>query len=80
MIAFGGQRSKESLKIMEELQVCKLKPSICIYFAWKQKREWGLVILDEVHVVPAHMFRKVLTVTQAHCKMGLTGILIYHSD
>ncbi len=38
-----------------------------------QKREWGLVILDEVHVVPAHMFRKVLTVTQAHCKLGLTG-------
>ena len=22
-------------------------------------REWGLLLLDEVHVVPAHMFRKV---------------------
>jgi DNA excision repair protein ERCC-3 len=57
MVAFGGKRSKDSLKVMEEIQ----------------KREWGLVLLDEVHVVPANMFRKVLTVVQAHCKLGLTG-------
>lgn len=42
-------------------------------FAEIQNREWGLVLLDEVHVVPANMFRKVLTVTKAHCKLGLTG-------
>ena len=24
-------------------------------------REWGLLLLDEVHVVPAQMFRKVQT-------------------
>lgn len=41
-----------------------------------QNREWGLVLLDEVHVVPAHMFRKVLTVTKAHCKLGLTATLV----
>lgn len=57
MIAFGGKRSKESLEIMKELQ----------------SREWGLLILDEVHVVPAEMFRKVIYVTAAHCKLGLTG-------
>lgn len=37
MVAFGGKRSAESLRIMNE---------IC-------SREWGLLILDEVHVVPA---------------------------
>ena len=57
MICFAGKRSKDSLRIMEEIQ----------------KREWGLMLLDEVHVVPAHMFRKVLTVVHAHCKLGLTG-------
>ena len=24
-----------------------------------KKREWGLLLMDEVHVVPAQMFRKV---------------------
>jgi DNA excision repair protein ERCC-3 len=60
MVAFGGRRSEESMKIMNEIQ----------------NREWGLVLLDEVHVVPAHMFRKVLTVTKAHCKLGLTATLV----
>lgn len=30
-------------------------------------REWGLLLLDEVHVVPAQMFRKVWpTIRDAH--------------
>lgn len=28
----------------------------------------------QVHVVPAHMFRKVISITKSHCKLGLTGI------
>lgn len=59
MVAFGGKRSEESKKIMEELT----------------SREWGLLILDEVHVVPAEMFRKVIFVVAAHCKLGLTGMI-----
>ena len=43
MIAFSGKRSEESNKVMEAIQ----------------SREWGLLLLDEVHVVPAQMFRKV---------------------
>ena len=35
-------------------------------------REWGLMLLDEVHV-PAQMFRKVLSSCNAHCKLGLTA-------
>lgn len=39
-------------------------------------REWGLMILDEVHVAPADMFQKVVTNVNAHCKLGLTATLV----
>lgn len=35
--------------------------------------EWGLMLLDEVHVVPAAMFRHVVTTIKAYSKLGLTG-------
>ncbi|KAL2936251.1 General transcription and DNA repair factor IIH helicase subunit XPB2 [Bienertia sinuspersici] len=57
MIAFPGKRSEESEKIIEEIR----------------NREWGLLLMDEVHVVPAHMFRKVISITKSHCKLGLTA-------
>jgi hypothetical protein len=41
-VAFQGQRSAEAEKAMDFIT----------------KQEWGLVILDEVHVAPAKMFRK----------------------
>eukprot|EP00004_Rigifila_ramosa_P011255 TRINITY_DN2388_c0_g2_i1.p1 TRINITY_DN2388_c0_g2~~TRINITY_DN2388_c0_g2_i1.p1 ORF type:complete len:836 (-),score=202.58 TRINITY_DN2388_c0_g2_i1:283-2790(-) len=40
------------------------------------KRDWGLLILDEVHVTPAEAFQKVLQVARAHCKLGLTATLV----
>ena len=39
-------------------------------------REWGLLILDEVHVVPAAMFRRVIGIVKAHAKLGLTATLV----
>ena len=42
--------------------------------------EWGLMILDEVHVVPANVFRKVLTTVAAHTKLGLTATLVREDD
>ena len=45
-----------------------------------QSREWGLMLLDEVHVVPAATFRKVLSVCHAHCKLGLTATLVREDD
>jgi len=39
-------------------------------------REWGLMVLDEVHVAPADMFQKVLQIVNAHCKLGLTATLV----
>ncbi|CAN1778190.1 General transcription and DNA repair factor IIH helicase subunit XPB2 [Linum perenne] len=64
MIAFGGKRSEESEKIIEEIR----------------NREWGLLLMDEVHVVPAHMFRKVISLTKSHCKLGLTATLVREDD
>ncbi|KAL8656343.1 MAG: hypothetical protein Q9210_000333 [Variospora velana] len=43
-------------------------------------REWGLMILDEVHVVPASIFRKVATEIVTHCKLGLTATLLREDD
>ncbi|RZC59931.1 hypothetical protein C5167_021689 [Papaver somniferum] len=57
MLAYGRKRSEEAEKIMEQIR----------------SREWGLLLMDEVHVVPADMFRKVISITKSHCKLGLTG-------
>ncbi|XP_009587460.1 general transcription and DNA repair factor IIH helicase/translocase subunit XPB1-like [Nicotiana tomentosiformis] len=64
MIAFGGKRSEESEKLIEEIR----------------NREWGLLLLDEVHVVPAQMFRKVISLTKSHCKLGLTATLVREDE
>lgn len=45
-----------------------------------QSVEWGLLILDEVQVVPANMFRKVCTKIKSHCKLGLTATLVREDD
>ncbi|KAF0415598.1 DNA repair helicase rad25 [Gigaspora margarita] len=43
-------------------------------------REWGFILLDEVHVVPANMFRRVVTTIAAHTKLGLTATLVREDD
>lgn len=45
-----------------------------------QQREWGLMILDEVHVVPASIFRKVTHSIATHSKLGLTATLLREDD
>uniref|UniRef100_A0A803KZQ9 ERCC3/RAD25/XPB helicase C-terminal domain-containing protein n=1 Tax=Chenopodium quinoa TaxID=63459 RepID=A0A803KZQ9_CHEQI len=57
MIAFDGKHFEEPEKVIEEIR----------------NREWGLLRMDEVHVIPAQMFRKVISTTKSHCKLGLTG-------
>uniref|UniRef100_K3XF39 DNA 3'-5' helicase n=1 Tax=Setaria italica TaxID=4555 RepID=K3XF39_SETIT len=64
MVAFGGKRSEDSEKIIEEIR----------------NREWGLLLMDEVHVVPAHMFRKVISITKSHCKLGLAATLVREDE
>jgi DNA excision repair protein ERCC-3 len=43
-------------------------------------REWGLLIADEVHVVPANIFKKVTYSIASHCKLGLTATLLREDD
>lgn len=64
MVTNSGNRSHDSQKMMNFLT----------------SREWGLLILDEVHVVPAGMFRKTLTAISAHTKLGLTATLLREDD
>jgi DNA excision repair protein ERCC-3 len=64
MIANTTNRSHESKKMMDFLT----------------SREWGFILLDEVHVVPANMFRRVITTIKAHSKLGLTATLVREDD
>ncbi|XP_064647287.1 general transcription and DNA repair factor IIH helicase subunit XPB-like [Lineus longissimus] len=64
MIAHSTKRSWEAEQVMQ----------------WMQTQEWGLIVLDEVHTIPAKMFRRVLTIVQAHCKLGLTATLVREDD
>lgn len=64
MVAYGGRRSYEAKKIMDFIQ----------------QHEWGFLLLDEVHVVPANVFRRVLTTVAAHAKLGLTATLVREDD
>jgi len=64
MVAFMGQRSAEAERAMDFIT----------------KHEWGLVILDEVHVAPAKMFRKCVSITHSRCKLGLTATLVREDE
>lgn len=64
MVANTRNRSHDSQKVMDFLR----------------SREWGFIILDEVHVVPAAMFRRVVTTIAAHAKLGLTATLVREDD
>jgi DNA excision repair protein ERCC-3 len=60
MMAFQGTRSEQTAEIIKAIT----------------ETEWGLMILDEVQVVPADMFRKILSIIKSHCKLGLTATLV----
>lgn len=64
MVANTRNRSHDSQKVMDFLT----------------SREWGFIILDEVHVVPAAMFRRVVSTIAAHAKLGLTATLVREDE
>ncbi|KAL6183440.1 hypothetical protein ACLB2K_044851 [Fragaria x ananassa] len=64
MLGCGGNRSQQSKNIIEEIK----------------NREWGLILMDEVHVTPAESFRNVIQITKSHCKLGLTATLLREDD
>ena len=64
MISYSGKRADKSQEIMDQIT----------------GREWGLLLMDEVHVVPAKMFRRVIGSVKAHCRLGLTATLVREDD
>ncbi|CAI5444665.1 unnamed protein product [Caenorhabditis angaria] len=64
MVAYTGRRTFAAEEAMKFIE----------------SQEWGLLLLDEVHTIPAKMFRRVLTIVQAHCKLGLTATLVREDD
>uniref|UniRef100_A0A158P7U9 General transcription and DNA repair factor IIH helicase/translocase subunit XPB n=1 Tax=Angiostrongylus cantonensis TaxID=6313 RepID=A0A158P7U9_ANGCA len=64
MVAYAGKRTFAAEEAMKFIE----------------SQEWGLLLLDEVHTIPAKMFRRVLTIVQAHCKLGLTATLVREDD
>jgi DNA excision repair protein ERCC-3 len=64
MVTNSRERSHDSKKMMDFLK----------------GREWGLMLLDEVHVVPAEMFRRVISSIKSHSKLGLTATLLREDD
>jgi len=60
MIGITGKRAHDAEKVMQ----------------WIRSREWGFLLLDEVHVVPANTFRKCVNGFRVHAKLGLTGELL----
>lgn len=64
MISYSGKRAEDSAKVWNKVK----------------NHEWGLILLDEVHVVPANVFRQVVFGVHAHCKLGLTATLVREDD
>lgn len=64
MISYNGKRSEQSQKVMDQIT----------------GREWGCLLMDEVHVVPARMFRRVIGSVKAHTRLGLTATLVREDD
>lgn len=60
MLGFGGTRSGESELVISQLE----------------QLEWGLLVVDEVQVMPARTFRTVATKVKSHCILGLTATLV----
>ncbi|EFW98853.1 tfiih complex helicase [Grosmannia clavigera kw1407] len=64
MVTQTRERSHDAKKMMDFLE----------------GREWGMMLLDEVHVVPANIFRKVTSNLKTHSKLGLTATLLREDD
>lgn len=60
MLAYNGARAEQSERIMQ--RICQ--------------RDWGLLVLDEVHVFPAEGVKTIVQRVNAHCMLGLTATLV----
>ncbi|CAD7932378.1 unnamed protein product [Amoebophrya sp. A25] len=64
MIGFSGRRGQTTRYILNQIQSV----------------EWGLLVCDEVQVMPAKTFRQVALTVRSRCKLGLTATLVREDD
>jgi len=60
MMGYTGKRSDEGEFVLNQVR----------------NMEWGLMVVDEVQVMPARTFRTVATAVKSHCSLGLTATLV----
>jgi DNA excision repair protein ERCC-3 len=64
---FSSREGNRSSKSQDMMTKCKA-------------REWGITILDEVHLAPAKIFRKVTNSINCHIKIGLTATMVREDE
>ena len=65
MISYKGKRNEKVKNVLEKLE----------------KLEWGLMIIDEVQLLPAESFRIIAGEKfKVHCKLGLTATLVREDE
>jgi len=64
MLGYSGKRSNTTQYVLNQVR----------------SLTWGMLILDEVQVMPAKTFRTVATNVRALCKLGLTATLVREDD
>ncbi|KOX74919.1 DNA excision repair protein haywire [Melipona quadrifasciata] len=82
MITHTQKRSWEAEQTMRWLQeqewgIMVLDGNILFQFFF---HNLTCIMCLEVHTIPAKMFRRVLTIVQSHCKLGLTATLLREDD
>jgi hypothetical protein len=45
-----------------------------------KSRQWGILVLDEVHLSFAEKYFRIVDTCKAHCKLGLTATLVREDD
>eukprot|EP00971_Amphidinium_carterae_P316785 6297179-Amphidinium_carterae.1 len=90
-MGFSGKRSEDTELILSQVLLCSpalehkgcalgIREGGCVGLllghAKVQQLEWGLLVVDEVQVMPARTFRSVATTVKAHCSLGLTATLV----
>lgn len=64
MISFSGERASESKAIMDTIK----------------SRTWGMLLMDEAHVVPASEYSRAVGSIKARSKLGLTATMVREDD
>jgi DNA excision repair protein ERCC-3 len=60
---------------VDDQEDAPLTPAVFPHFGIFQQRDWGLIIYDEVHLLPAPVFRMTAEL-QARRRLGLTATLV----